>query len=86
MENFGYSLWKILHPSLDPLVATLEAQRGKPLPAFCDRCRDRVARNVASACRYLHDVGIMHRDLKDQNVLVRAPSARTACAAAADAR
>jgi serine/threonine protein kinase len=78
MENFGYSLYKVLHPSVDPLVRTLEEARRAAgvkewqLPPFCDVCRARVARNVASACRYLHDVGIMHRDLKDANVLVRA--------------
>lgn len=68
MELYGVSLHAVLHKTQHELV---EAQRGgRKLPDFENKHRITVAHNVASACRYLHDVGIMHRDLKDCNVLV----------------
>ena len=67
MELYGVSLYDVLHKSQHALV---ELQRGRPLPPFTNESKRTVARNVASACRYLHDLGIMHRDLKDCNVLV----------------
>ncbi len=67
MELYGVSLYDVLQKSQH---ARVEKQRGRKLPAFTNEHRQTVAHNVASACRYLHDLGIMHRDLKDQNVLV----------------
>ncbi len=70
MERYGVSLYDLLHDR-----AALELSHAKkgglqPLPVFDNACKRTVALNVASACRYLHDVGMLHRDLKDQNVLV----------------
>jgi serine/threonine protein kinase len=60
MERYGVSLYSLLHDN----------NAKKEGPVFDNASKRTVAMNVASACRYLHDVGMLHRDLKDQNVLV----------------
>jgi serine/threonine protein kinase len=71
MELYGVSLYDVLQRSQHALVEKDRMDRGRgPLPPFTNENRRTVAHNVASACRYLHDMGIMHRDLKDCNVLV----------------
>ena len=67
MELYGVSLYDVLQEGQH---AHAERKLGRALPPFTNEHRRTVAHNVASACRYLHDLGIMHRDLKDCNVLV----------------
>ena len=71
LERFGVSLASVLHsPARAVELRTVDKLRCPGLPEFTDECRARVARHVASACRYLHDIGVYHGDLKDSNVLV----------------
>jgi serine/threonine protein kinase len=58
MEVYGVSLAEVLRGRVPP---------DKP---FDNAARATVARHVASAMRFLHDRGVMHRDLKDANTLV----------------
>ena len=71
MELYGVSLYDVLQKSQHNLVCKrLKQYEEKGLPPFHNEERITVAQNVASACRYLHDLGMLHRDLKDMNVLV----------------
>ena len=68
MELYGVSLYDVLQEKQHEHV--LKRLNIKELKPFHNKERITVAHNVASACRYLHDLGMLHRDLKDQNVLV----------------
>ena len=71
LERFGVSLASVLHsPASAVEIRTVDRKKDPELPDFSDECRARVARHVASALRYLHDIGVYHGDLKDSNVLV----------------
>ena len=62
MELYGVSLYDVLQESQHKLVCSrLNIDSLKP---FNNAARITVAQNVASACRYLHDLGMLHRDLK----------------------
>lgn len=58
MERFGVSLYSMLRDA-DQRAAFERFNR-----AHADEGAATIAANVASACRYLHDIGMMHRDLK----------------------
>ena len=71
MECYGISLYDALR---ETQLQMHERRLGRPLARITNKGRVTVARHVASACRYLHDLGMSHRDLKDQNVLVEPSS------------
>ena len=77
MELYGISLYDVLQESQHARVcAQLQLKNG--LPVFNNAARITVAQNVASACRYLHDLGMLHRDLKGAScALVLSPLLET---------
>lgn len=67
MEKHGQSLANVLCGKI-----TIEPGK-KPPPQFDDKARDRVAQHVAAAMRFLHDLGVMHGDLKVRSRLRGGP-------------
>lgn len=67
MEKHGQSLAKVLRGEIMP-------EPGKGAPAsFDDDARAKVAQDVAAAMRFLHDLGVMHGDLKVRSRLRGCP-------------
>ena len=59
LERFGVSLASVLHsPASAVEIRKVDGIEELKQPLFTDDCRARVARHVASAMRYLHDIGV----------------------------
>jgi serine/threonine protein kinase len=74
-----------LHEHEGRRFLTMEFIEGTPLHKICKRDSEpvpveravRIVRNICQALHAAHEVGVIHRDLKPRNIMLRAPEAAT---------